>query len=76
MLRWSEDELGINVEFTTVASVDEASAYYRKLLKDKDDFNEKDPSTFHCRTSDWDVNISIRKVVKHVSVLVELYTLK
>jgi hypothetical protein len=45
-------------------------------LEDKDDIQEKNPSTFHCRTLDWDANVKIRKVVNHVRVTIELYVLR
>ena len=68
---------GFGFEYVTSASYDDAAAYYRELLQDEEDFEEEELSdeTFHCRTSDWDININIRNVFGAVKVMIELYSL-
>ena len=69
---------GFAFEYTTTASYDDAAAYYRGLLQDEKDFEEEvlSDETFHCKTSDWDININIRNVFGAVKIMIELYSIR
>jgi hypothetical protein len=68
---------GFAFEYISTASYEDASAYYRELLRNKEDFEEEELSdeTFHCKTSDWDINVNIRVMFYEVKVMIELYSL-